>query len=216
MRAVQFENLNDHAAGVAKAMVDGLPSIVWQLPSPNRPWILASTLALITRRTTARESGNYVEEKRLHKEIRASVRRDRAGWLNDQLVGGNWTGVRRLVKKPPIRVLQLQIVAGDLVGGEEKSDTFAEYLEKVQWEKLYANLQPSSTNKLGPVFDTCEHNFTEAELREALKGLSLGKAPGIDKIPPDLWNFLLQSDEAILELLKLCKTCWALKQVPNL
>ena len=82
MRTLQYDNLNEHAFGVAKVVVDALPPIVSQLPTPNRPWISVYTLSLIGRRNGAREVGNYIEEQVLHKEVRASVRRDRAGWLN--------------------------------------------------------------------------------------------------------------------------------------
>ena len=82
-------------------------------------------------------------------------------------------------------------------------------------EKLYANLKPSGTRHLGPTLFTCEDNFSETELREALKGSSMGKAPGIDKIPPDLWKMLLQSQEVVNELLNLCQMCWGSKQIPD-
>ena len=49
MRTLQYDNLNDHAVGVAKVMVDVLPPIVSQLPTPNRPWISVCTLSLIER-----------------------------------------------------------------------------------------------------------------------------------------------------------------------
>ena len=134
----------------------------------------------------------------MHREVRASVRRNRARWLDDQLGGGNWKGVRNLMKTLPVQTLQLQNTAGKLVGGEEKkSNTFAEYLETVQWKKLYANVHPSKTTHLGPTLPILEDNFTEAELRAGLKSLSKGKAAGIDEIPPDLWKILLESKEVV-------------------
>ena len=59
-------------------------------------------------------------KENLHREVRASIRRDRAGWLDEQLAGGNWKGVRSLMEKPPSQILQLPNTVGKLVGGEEK------------------------------------------------------------------------------------------------
>ena len=113
-------------------MIDSLPAVVWHLPTAKRPWISSSTLSSLMRRNEARANGNYSEEKLLHREVRASVRRDRARWLDEQVAGGNWKGVRNLMKKPSVKILQLQNTDGKLVGGEEKSNTFAQYLETVQ------------------------------------------------------------------------------------
>ena len=57
--------------------------------------------------------------------------------------------------------------------------------------------------------------FLIEELRWALKALAVGKAAGCDDIPPEFWKVLLGSDEALVELLRLCQACWSRKSIPE-
>ena len=50
--------------------------------APNKPWISQRTLDIITQRAAARCSGDHVEERRLHKEVRVAARRDRTAWVD--------------------------------------------------------------------------------------------------------------------------------------
>ena len=70
-----------------KTFVQAFQEAESQLPScgtvPKKPWISRTTVNLIQQRADARSSGDYIEEKLLHKAIRRSVRSDKAAWLDD-------------------------------------------------------------------------------------------------------------------------------------
>ena len=78
MRACHYAGVDEHAMVVATTMKDAAAWVVLQLPRPRRPWISESNLVLIKRRNDARVRGAFVEERGLQKEIRASIRFDRA------------------------------------------------------------------------------------------------------------------------------------------
>ena len=64
----------------------------------HRPWISDRSLDLLHQMATARQEGEYHPEKLLHHRIKASVREDRAQWLEELLKTGDWQQVMKLRK----------------------------------------------------------------------------------------------------------------------
>ena len=105
-------------------------------PEPRtarRPWISQATLDLICDGRNARRTADYVLEKELNKEIRRSAKRDRAQWLTDLAASCSWDSMRYLKKKRKPAQGRLRNEDGQLVSSEDRAETMANYLEKVQW-----------------------------------------------------------------------------------
>ena len=70
---------------------------------PNKPWISAATLDLISQRQAARACDDYVEEKLLHKAVRVSARKDRTVWADTLLEDGSWGAIKKIRKPRQIK-----------------------------------------------------------------------------------------------------------------
>ena len=159
MHNSSYQNLNEHASVISNSMCLAASGLVCTLPSRRRPWISDFSLQLIARRNEEREKGNRSIEQALHKEIRQAVRKDRAVWLDNEVAGGGWKGIRLLTRKKRVRPIQLQNSVGEIVVGADKAEVLADYLEKVQWKVQFANLHPTGTNELGEVLPVSEDNL---------------------------------------------------------
>ena len=135
-------------------------------------------LQLIERRNAARSDSNGHPERELHRQVRAAAKMDRREWINDMLKSGDWEQVRRLRKTPRVKQGRLQDLDGNLVESELRSETLAEYLEKVQWAVKFADLVPPSTelHPDAPPIETIP--FRAAELRKVVTHLKNGRACG--------------------------------------
>ena len=98
----------------------------------KHPWISSATLTLIDQRSSARLAKDIFNERRIHKQIKISVKNDRSKWLNTLLQTGEWQQETKLRKGVQPKQGRLRNLSGELVSSEERADTLAEYLEKVQ------------------------------------------------------------------------------------
>ena len=90
----------------------------------------------------------------------------------------------------------------------------ADYFEKVQSKLSFAELAPEMHDSLGnDLLVKCE-KFDLEEFQAALRCLAVGKATGIDDIPPEFWKAMLQDDGALTTLLELCQACWDQRDIP--
>eukprot|EP00959_Pyramimonas_sp_CCMP1952_P004572 95625-Pyramimonas_sp.AAC.1 len=70
---------------------------------------------------------------------------------------------------------------GELVDGEDRANTMAEYFEKMQWK-----VRPATSiarQPLGPLLPIAEGDFTVREVGVMISKLKQGKAPGPGDIP---------------------------------
>ena len=181
----------------------------------HRQWISTWTLQLIDERAEARIAHDWDLERGLNKSIRASAREDRRTWLDKQCEKGEWCAVKREragFKTVPGRMRDLE---GVLVSSDKRSETLADYYEKVQWRVPHVTCAPPRRNlgeeipvELGPI--------TLPEVVASIKRLRAGKAAGKDDVSPEFWKALLFSSEATQWALELCQLCWSTKSVPDL
>ena len=209
------DNLSQHAHIVAEALQTASQTIGQQGPVAGRPWISSHTLRLIAERNRYRQLNDPVAERRLHKEIRSSVKRDRQAWLDEEMAGGPWSIVKAFCKGAAKKPIQIRDNEHKLVDSDVRGDTLADYFEKVQWRVTFAELNPSGSDVLGDALPVNTSQFDLSELRAALKTLAAGKAAGGDDVPPEFWKVLQQSDDAMHELLHLCQACWSAKDLPE-
>ena len=69
-------SVDEHAASISAAFKMGSKTLPTKESSAKRPWISVETLDLINERGNKRRAGEYDEECRLHKLVRASAKRD--------------------------------------------------------------------------------------------------------------------------------------------
>ena len=77
-------------------------------------------------------TGDHDEEKRSAKAFRASISRDRAAWLEELTTTGDWKQIRKLRKGFCPKQGRLRDLDGNLVDSDQRAETLANYLEKVQ------------------------------------------------------------------------------------
>ena len=118
-----------------------------------------------------RENGATAEaEQAMTGNIRRSAKQDREKWLTDMAGSRDWSDIRALrgkVKKKQGRLHNLQ---GIPVSSEERAETFAEYLEKVQWTVRPAAVVLQSP----PIEEKLEQkkgNFSNDELNAVVRKL---------------------------------------------
>ena len=110
---------------------------------------------------------------------------------------------------------RLRDLSGNLVSSEERAETLAEYLERVQWAVRSTSLNPY-TSKLGPELPVDVGNISEHEVVKAGRQLRRGKASGVDEIPPEFWKAIcVQGTPACKWAVELCDKCWETGSVPE-
>ena len=100
---------------------------------------------------------------------------------------------------------------GELVNYRMRSDTFADYFEKVQWARNeQIDQQRQETPDTEPIYDTeaevKQELFTKEELNEAISRLRNNKTPGPNRVTSELIKLL--SGEAREKLRELLNRCW--------
>ena len=211
-------DVNDISATIGSAFDKAAASILREVPASKRkPWIGEATLAFIDRRRQARAVNDYSEEDRLHKLIRKSAKSDRRRWLQEVAGSGSWSSLRRLRKGAPHKQGRLESLGGEAVDSSQRADTFAQYLQDVQWAVRPANLVDPAVFGTLPVYLGA---ITLKELRDAVVGMKSGKATGPDNHPVEFWKaVVLQPGEGGLHgrnwLLDLCNRTWQMHAVPE-
>ena len=104
---------------------------------------------------------------------------------------------------------------GDLVSSDLRAETMATYLEKVQWEVKFVNVEVPPMPVLGEKLPVNEDSILQIEVKAALKHLKAKRAAGNDEVPPELWKALVSDDAAVLLLTELLNKVWEQKQIPD-
>ena len=194
------------------AMSDNLPKL--QLPK-KRPWISERTLALVAQKCGARSTNRWELEKELKGQIRKSVRRDRAAWLEDLASTGGWKQLRLLKKPRHTTQTRLRDDGGITVDTDMRAETFAEHLEKVQWYVRPVSLIPGTDEKLHELDRLNCGAFTYSEMRVGIRKLKCRKATKNGDIPAECLKALAAVDGSALQpLLDLCNDCLTSNSFP--
>ena len=131
------------------------------------------------------------------------------------LKSGDWQAIRSVRRGSQPKQGRLRDLSDKLVGTEQRAETLAEYLEKVQWETKFANEVPEEQNRLGAELPIDVSLITATELQKVLRRLKDGRSPGGDNIAAEFWKALAEHQVAMNKLLSLCNLCWQTKQVPT-
>eukprot|EP00959_Pyramimonas_sp_CCMP1952_P187754 3925832-Pyramimonas_sp.AAC.1 len=125
-------------------------------------------------------------------QVKLSVRRDRAEWLEHLLATGDWGQVCKLRKGFAPKVGWLRDSQGGLVDSDARQETMADYLSSVQWAAR--NTTPMQAAMLGPALPVEVGLVQEWEVVEAAKAMKWEKACGSDAIPGDFWKAICCRD----------------------
>ena len=180
----------------------------------KRPWISVSTLQLIKRRHEARSIGDIESQRYLQKLVRQFVKKDREIYLKNLVSSGDWAKLRELRKSKNLAQGRLRNLNNDLVSSEERAETIADYLERVQW-RVRPTFAVLDREPIGPILDIRVTEVTLDEVTRALKKLRYGKVCGQDKIYPELWKALIEDHTALSWIVKFCQRCWKEKKIPE-
>jgi hypothetical protein len=182
---------------------------------PQKPWIQSHTLQKIAARNEARKAGQREVELRLNKEIRKCAKDDRSCWLNGLLSTGSWGELKRLKKstRPKLSCRKLQDGSGRTVESFERSETFAEHLENVQWA-VRPLAEICGTCSLGPDLETSTAEISPAELEKAIKQLKDKRAAV--QVPAEYLKAVVEIDlQHDCWLLSLMRLGWNTKTTPK-
>ena len=175
---------------------------------PNKPWISQSTMELIEDKRKARLERNFEAEKDLNKKVRGAAKKDRARWLEELTSQGDWQAIRYLRKGPSRKQGRLKSIAGVLVCSEDRADTFAEYLEKIQWKVRPAVVDQEAAKLLAEEMPVSMEPFTEVELQKAIRKTSTGKSTKEGDFPAEYFKALAaEPSSALKPVLDLCNNC---------
>ena len=148
------------------------------------------------------------------KQINASVAYDRSSWLSERLRAGDWHEIRKLRKGTRIYHGRLKSIDGNVVDSDQRAETFAQYLERVQWA-----VRPVSTmqfsHDLGPPLPVSMHVFSEYEVLQAAAKLKCNKACGPDLVPTEFWKCIRSNSTSRTWATQLCNSIWCHGDIPD-
>ncbi|XP_048583704.1 uncharacterized protein LOC125563054 [Nematostella vectensis] len=129
-------------------------------------------------------------------------------------VKGMFDGIKRAIGPTQIKLAPLKSSSGEII--TEKSKLLECWVE--HYSDLYGTasfISPSAINHIErlPTLSELDEMPTKVELREAIKVISSGKAPGQDGIPAEI--FKCGGDKLLDSLFKLLCKCWELGSVPQ-
>ena len=184
----------------------------------SRPWISQETIELIQDRQQARIQGQHAEERELHKRVRTSAKLDRKQWLSDLASSNSWANLRKMRTKKKHPQGRLKDSSGHFVESSERAQTFAEYLQDVQWAVRPAKLTEEHCTH--QVLGVDASPISLKELRIAVGALRENKATGPDNHPLEFWKSILDIPGPNLTdgaswLLELCNRSWLGHSVPE-
>ena len=177
---------NELAIKISDAMHRAAAKLPTKTLSARWPWISEWTLQLIEQRNDARLAGDYAAEMRLSAAVKRSAKDDRKEWLESSLIKGDWDAVRRLRKGGKQEQHgRLRDADGHLVASDQRAETLALYLERVQWAVKF----PDAVQKDDRMFDSDlpvdTSLFRAEELHKVVSRCKRQKASGCDDIPAD-------------------------------
>ena len=186
---------------------------------PSKPYITDEVFQLAKDKSQARKNSNKEEYKRLKKEIRAKIRRDKVDWLARECSQITEANMERKSKKPFQQIKKVKNVSHVHVKTQSinaKDGTTLTEIEDIlnRWHE-YGQQLFDSIDVPEPCikFEHMEPKPLLDEVKAALKQLKSGKSPGLDGIPAEL---LKNTGEAGVEaLLHLCLKIWETCQWPR-
>ena len=181
---------------------------------PKKPFITEEVFQLAKEKSKARKNNNWVEYKRLKKEIRQKIRRDKVAWLEhecSQITQANIDRKSKLLFQQVKKVKSNASQVRNQCINDKAGTTLTEMDDVLQrWHEYGTELfdttsaEPESPPDLN--FEHQEPIPLLEEITSAIEQLKSGKSPGLDGIPAEL---LKHSGEAgVAAIHHLCTKIW--------
>ena len=213
--------LKDRATASMEEHVPKLPK------QARRAWITAETMELVEHRRALASHGLMEDARAMGKMIKANARDDKHRWLRERMAEKFWDPIKEATRKPQPKVVTLKGKGHD--GPTQSSaQVYAEHLGTEQWGKPKDEEGPNvatadaerrrpeeewGTARIGTGdVDIETGSITAAEVAEAIREASRGKAPGLDGIPAEMWKALGGNIEALVALFN---RCWNEEMFPD-
>ena len=150
----------------------------------------------------------------MRKQLKKSIRKDKAEWLKRFCGEGSWQSVKFLRKPAKPQQGRLRNLAGELVESDLRAETLAEHLEKFQW----ATRPGIFTDTLPAIWDELPAecgDIRDEEVKDAVKRLKVNKSSGPDGIVPEYFKALAATAEGLHLISELCRLCWKNQALPS-
>ena len=122
------------------------------------------------------------------------------------MTNSDWSEIRKLWKGPRHNQVRLLDSSGALVSSEQRAETLAEHLQRVQWAVRPVTLTPHKGEEA--ILQVEMGSITEPEVIAASKALKNNRAAGRDEIPAEFWkSVLLPGSEAARCMTLFCDSC---------
>ena len=194
----------------------------------NKPWITDDILDQCDLRRALKKTKEDPEAAKQHtsvnRNIRKMMRKAKEKWITDQCASidtglrqGNSKAAYTTLKKLTRTQQRTATIIEDKHGLPltEKAEITQRWTEYCQ-ELYNFTITPDPTILANTIKPCCEYEdapILQAEVEEAVKTLKIGKSPGIDNIPAELWTHGGQS--TIIALTHICQQIWETKQWPQ-
>ena len=122
--------------------------------------------------------------------------------------------IHKLRKGTRIYHGRLKSMDGNVVESNQRAETFAQYLERVQWA-----VRPVSTmqfsHDLGLPLPVPRFFFLDAEVLLAAGKLKCNRACGPDLVPPEFWKCICSNNTSRTWATQLCNSIWCHGDIPD-
>lgn len=188
---------------------------------PSKPYISEEVFQLAKEKSKARKTNKQDEYKRLKKEIRKKIRRDKVEWLQQECSQITDANVERNSRKLFSQIKKLKPSGGNIQSQSlnDKNGIVLSDTKKVlmRWKEygteLFQKGQDDPERPPPITFETEEPEPLLEEVRAAVHQLKTRKAPGLDNVPAEL---LKNSGEmGIKALHSICCKIWTTCQWPK-
>ena len=130
---------------------------------------------------------------------------------------GDWSQIRSLRKGIRPAQGRLKDLAGELVSSEQRAQTMAEYLERVQRAIRPVAAAPQRAPP-GPELPTDVGPIQAEEVTKAASQMKSNRACGDDGVPAEFWDAVLKVGRPGADwLVEFCRQCWTSSRIrmPN-
>ena len=188
---------------------------------PSKSFISDEVFQLAKEKSKARRNNNKAEYKRLKKEVRTKLRRDKRDWLAHECSLVTEANAERKSKKLFDQIRKLKPTSTYIKNqslNDKNGTTLTETADVLKrWTEYGSALFQRSQDcpeKYEPIlYEETEPEPLLDEVNAAIKQLKCGKSPGLDNIPAELLKHC--GDGGKMALHYLCKEIWKTCQWPD-
>ena len=224
-----LQDIDSLTDNMENTMLETATEILGKYRRKNNPWVTDDILDLCDLRRSLKrikkddpEAG--VQHALVNKTIKKRMREAKEKWITEQcenidagLRQGNskaaYATLKTLTKNQQHTATIIEDMDGSLLTEQAAvTKRWTEYCQELYNFPIKPN--PNILTNATTASSECDDVPTlRAEVEEAVRSLKIGKSPGIDNIPAELWK--QGGQESIKVLTHICQKIWETKQWPQ-